>query len=182
MAGRGGAQAPDYAPRPAPGPGAAANRSDMSDGRHAGPGTTPISGAPTPPVTGTGGAYGQRQELRQLAAGAPMRPGAPPGGGGGAPIMPPELVGPGEVEPSLPLMAPLPPAAMAAYTPADIRGLEQLLPTLRVLAMQPDASEAILDLFDLVGEVVLHGNTPREPVTLGTDPALDFALPYTEEG
>lgn len=174
MAGKGGAQAPDYRPRPAPGPGAAANRQDMSDGRHAGPGSTPISGAPTPPVTGTGGPYGQRQELQQLAGGAPMRPPAPGRGGSPAPVMPPGLSGPDEIEAPLPLLPPVPPEAMAAYSPADIRGLEQLLPILRRMAMQPDAGAAIQDLFDLTGEIILHANTPTPPPILGTDPDLDL--------
>ena len=174
MAGQGGPKAPDYAPRPPAGPGALANRQDLTMGTGAQPGTAPITGAPTPPVTGTGGDYGQRKELQSLAGGAPMA-----GRGRGAPTASRAIptgtgsgADQGEPEPTLPPLATMPEGMTAVYTPDDVRELEQWLPVLHLMASQPDATDFVKEMFHQAGEVVLAnqqaGMTP--PTMLGPAP------------
>ncbi len=174
MAAPGGAKAPDYRPRPAAGAGAAANRQDLTDGRHAGVGQTDVTGAPTPPVTGTGGAYGQRQELTQLAGGTPMagRRGSPVPGSS----PPPSGGGPDQAdEPVLPPLATMPDGVTAAYTDADVQQLELLLPYLHQMAAQPDASDGVRELFNLAGEVVVNHQAATQPVPQPLGPAPEWS-------
>lgn len=141
-------------------------------GTGARPGTAPITGAPTPPVTGTGGDYGQRAELQSLAAGAPMSAaarGAPPAPRAATTGMP--ALGDGQ-EPTLPPLAPMPEGSTAVYTADDVRQLEDALPYMQLMAAQPDASDYVRELFHQAGEVVLNhqevGRTP--PTMLGPAP------------
>ena len=175
MAGQGGAKAPDYAPRPPAGPGAMANRQDLSSGAGAQPGTAPITGAPTTPVTGTGGAYGQRQELQNLAAGAPMTAARGRGAGASAPRPSSNsgLPALGDEEPTLGPLSPMPNGITATYSPDDVRELEQLLPILHMMAAQPDASDGVRELFNLAGEVVLNNQDVGTAVPTPLGPAPD---------
>lgn len=157
-----------------------ANRADLTDGRHAGVGQTAITGAPTPPATGTGGAYGQRQELQGLLGGAPAAgrgraaAGAPsPQGGGTPPLGVPE-----DQQPTLPPLATMPQGVTATYTDADIQELEQMLPVLHLMAAQPDASDGVRELFNLAGEVVLNHQQASAPIPTPLGAAPEWSQGY----
>jgi hypothetical protein len=145
------------------------------------PGTAPVTGAPTPPVTGTGGAYGQRQELQNLAGGAPMagrgRGGRAPGPSA-TPAGPQPAIAPEDAEPTLPPLAAMPEGVTAAYSDADIQELEQMLPVLHLMAAQPDASDGVRELFNLAGEVVLNHQQASAPVPSPLGPAPEWSGGY----
>jgi hypothetical protein len=164
--------APDYAPRPAAGPGRMANRQDLSDGRHAGPGTTPITGAPT---VGTGAPYGQRAELEQLQRQAPTATGAPPRAGAPSPSSFPELA-PASQDAPLPPLAPVPDQVLAAYDPAAVQHLLEMLPDVQEVAAQPDAGPAITEFAELLAEIAL-AVTPRTPPPAWIGPSPERAGP-----
>jgi len=163
MAGRGGAQAPDYKPRVG-GVGRNAQRMDMTRGTGASPGTSAINRAPTVPVTGNDGPYGQRSQLEQLAGGAARAGVAPPGrppAAGRAPKVGPgimEQLGAGgqEEEAYLPPPAPLEDDAFAGYSPATLRQLEQYLPMLTEIAADPSAGPEVALLAQLAADIVTH--------------------------
>jgi len=164
MAGRGGAQAPDYKPRVG-GVGRNAQRMDMTRGTGARPGQSAVNRAPTVPVTGTDGPYGQRSQLEQLAGGAARAGVAPPGrppAAGRAPKVGPGIMeqlgaaGQGEEEAYLPAPAPLADDAFAGYSPAALRQLEQYLPMLVEIAADPSAGPEVAMLSQLAAEIVAH--------------------------
>jgi len=161
MAGRGGAQAPDYKPRVG-GVGRNAQRMDMTRGTGASPGTSAINRAPTVPVTGTDGPYGQRSQLEGLAGAAPRAGQASPGRRPGAQAKPgPGIMeqlgaGQGEEEAFLPPPAPLEDDAFAGYSPQALRQLEQYLPMLVAIAADPSAGPEVALLSQLAAEIVEH--------------------------
>ncbi len=178
MAGRGGAQAPDYAPRPPAGPGAMANRQDMTTG--ATRQQTGMNRHPAVPVTGNDGPYGQRTQLEQLAGGAARAgvapPGRPPAAGRGAKAPPgllDQLGGGQEQEEFLPPVAPLAGDAFAAYDPAMLRQLEQLLPIFTQMAADPSAGPEVALLAQLAADVIMHNQevlAAPPPTWLGPAP------------
>lgn len=162
MAGKGGPQAPDYKPRVG-GVGAAAQRMDMTRGTGARPGTSAINRAPTVPVTGTGGPYGQRTQLEGLAGAVPRTGASPPGrppAAGRAPKPGPGILdqlGAGQEEEAyLPAPAPLELDAFQGYSPAALRQLEQYLPMLVGIAADPSAGPEVALLAQLAAEIVGH--------------------------
>jgi hypothetical protein len=160
MAGRGGAQQPDYRPR-VPGIGAASTRTDMTTGSGLGPKSTPITGAPT---TGVEAPYGQRSELLGLQQGAPLsRGGAPPRAGGT--VSPSQLptIEAGNEEPVLPPLPPIQPSVLDAYGAADMDAVMEWLPDLHELASLPDATEGIRTLAEVMSEIALHLHSREVP-------------------
>lgn len=164
MAGRGGAQAPDYKPRVG-GVGRNAQRMDMTRGTGARPGQSAVNRAPTVPVTGTDGPYGQRSQLEGLAGGAARAGVAPPGrppAAGRAPKPGPgildQLGAGGEEEAYLPAPAPLETDAFEGYSPAALRQLEQYLPMFVGIAADPSAGPEVALLAQLAAEIVGHNH------------------------
>jgi hypothetical protein len=161
MAGRGGPQRPDYKPRVG-GVGAAAQRMDMTRGTAAHPGQSAVNRAPTVPVTGNEGPYGQRAQLEGLAGAAPRagqaspgrRPGAPPKVGPG--IMDQMTAGAEEQEQPLAPVAPLEEDAFAGYSPQALAQLERYLPLFTQLAADPSAGPEVAMLAQLAAEIVTH--------------------------
>lgn len=143
MAGKGGYQAPN-SPAPVSGPGPLSQRTDGGPGQ-------PIRSMPA-------AYYGERQEMNDIQAGAPMAQGQMPAGGPvplpnastppAAPMTPPTpLTAPTE-RPDEPITAgvPIGPGPGPAPKPAEASLLLPYLPMLEARASSPDSSQTLKNI------------------------------------